>query len=283
MGAEILFKAGIVIAIIAFLAEYMDSTLGMGYGTTLTPVLMLMGFEPMQIVPCILLSELITGLCAGFTHHCLGNVDFRPKTMNVVTIIRSMKLLGIQKSFVKGLPKALRVALLIGSCSVVGSVAAICLAVSIPTLYLKLYIGLLVLAIGLIIIFSLKKQFRFSWKRTVGLSLVASFNKGISGGGYGPVVTGGQLLAGMHEKNAVAITSLAEALTCLVGVLTYLVLKQTIDLSLAPFLIGGALLSVPLSAVTVRQMNVKDMRFVIGIAIIALGVFTLAKVLWGLS
>jgi hypothetical protein len=29
----------------------------------------------------------------------------------------------------------------------------------------------------------------------------------MSGGGYGPVVTGGQLLSGVNGKNAIAITS----------------------------------------------------------------------------
>ena len=62
------FGIGITIVIIAFFAEYIDSTLGMGYGTTLTPLLILFGFEPLQVVPAVLLSELVTGLLAGFTH-----------------------------------------------------------------------------------------------------------------------------------------------------------------------------------------------------------------------
>jgi len=31
----------------------------------------------------------------------------------------------------------------------------------------------------------------FSWKRLIAIGLISSFNKGISGGGYGPLVTGG--------------------------------------------------------------------------------------------
>jgi len=66
------FTEGIKIALIAFLAEYVDSSLGMGYGTILTPVLLLMGFKPLEVVPAVLLSEFATGLLAGFTHHKLG-------------------------------------------------------------------------------------------------------------------------------------------------------------------------------------------------------------------
>lgn len=35
------------------------------------------GYNPLQIVPCILLSELITGLSSSFFHHKFKNADFR--------------------------------------------------------------------------------------------------------------------------------------------------------------------------------------------------------------
>ena len=38
---------------LAFVCEFVDSTLGMGYGTSLTPILLLMGFEPLQVVPAV--------------------------------------------------------------------------------------------------------------------------------------------------------------------------------------------------------------------------------------
>ena len=68
---------GLCIGAIAFLAEYVDSALGMGYGTTLTPILLMMGYEPMQVVPAVLLSELVTGLLAAMAHHVAGNANFR--------------------------------------------------------------------------------------------------------------------------------------------------------------------------------------------------------------
>ena len=39
---------------LAFVCEFIDSTLGMGYGTSLTPILLLMGLEPLQVVPAVL-------------------------------------------------------------------------------------------------------------------------------------------------------------------------------------------------------------------------------------
>jgi len=237
----------IAIIVCAFLFEYLDSTLGMGYGTTLTPMLILFGFGPLQIVPVVLLSELITGLLAAFFHHNEGNVNLKPKTTNISVIIRKLKSLGYIESYKRGIPLHLKVALLLAVCSILGTVVAVFVAVNIPKFWLNLYIGCLVLSMGVLILVTLNKNYNFSWNKITALGLIASFNKGMSGGGYGPVVTGGQILAGMEEKSAISITSLAEGLTCIVGLITYIFFtKAIIDWRLAPYLIIGAVLSVPL-------------------------------------
>ena len=53
---------------------------------------------------------------------------------------------------------------------------------------------------GIVILICINKQFQFSWRKISFLGVVASFNKGMSGGGYGPVVTGDQILSGIKEK-----------------------------------------------------------------------------------
>ena len=61
---------------LAFLFELMDSSAGMGFGTGLTPLLFLLGYEPLQVVPILLISEAITGLTSGMFHHEFENVEF---------------------------------------------------------------------------------------------------------------------------------------------------------------------------------------------------------------
>ena len=273
---ELCLWMGVAIVVIAFFCEYIDSTLGMGYGTTLTPVLLLFGFSPMQIVPAVLLSELISGLLAGFFHHREGNVDFKPKTTNFSIIVRKLKSLGYIESFKRGIPLHLKIALLLAACSIVGTVAAVFVAVNIPKFWLKLYIGCLVFSMGIIIVICMNKEFKFSWNKITLLGLIASFNKGMSGGGYGPVVTSGQILSGVKSKSAVGITSLAEGLTCVVGVITYmLVSKNPLDWKLAPFIVTGAVLSVPLCAVSVKKISAKQLKLSIAVLTIILGGFTI--------
>ena len=280
METELTLAVIFRIVLLAFIAEYVDSTLGMGYGTTLTPILMLMGFAPLEIVPAVLLSELVTGLIAGFTHHVMGNVTFLPKTMRIPLILKRLREEGFVNGVRRGAPLHLKVTLVLASCSILGTVASVLLALNLPTLILKLYIGVLIFGIGIVILATLNRTFRFSWKRIMGLGILASFNKGISGGGYGPVVTGGQLLAGVDSKNAIGITSLAEGLTCVVGVVTYWVNPQSIDWGLAPWLCLGALLSVPFSAWTVKVMKSNKLRLLIGVATVVLGAATIWRTLF---
>jgi uncharacterized membrane protein YfcA len=244
--------AGIVL--IAFLCEFVDSSLGMGYGTTLTPLLILLGFPVLSIVPAVLFSEFISGVSAGVLHHKAGNVNFKRKSHH------------------------LNVALVLTSFSIIGTILAVVIAVSIPKIWLKTYIGLLVFSIGIVILLTRKKNYKFSWKKIMGLGSIASFNKGMSGGGYGPVVVGGQMLSGIDGKNAVAITSLAEGLTCVVGVIVYYLIIGPVDFNLALPLAIGAVVSVPLAVLFTKKIKTEKLRIIIGIVTVVLGASTLLKV-----
>lgn len=245
----------LVILPVAFLAEYVDSSLGMGYGTTLTPILLIVGYAPAQVVPAILLSEFISGVSAGLLHHRVGNVDLRPGT-------RASKTMWI-----------------LAVCSVVGTVAAVILAVRLPAAWVKGYIGVMILGIGLFILAGHRFAGAFSWGKIVGLGTVAAFNKGISGGGYGPLITGGQVLIGVPEKHAVGITSLAEGLVCLVGLGLYLVLQGSLYWGLAVPLTVGAFISLPTATLTVKFLPEHLLRRSIGYATVFLGVLSLANLL----
>jgi uncharacterized membrane protein YfcA len=279
---DISLWVAVTIFIVAFLAEYMDSTLGMGYGTTLTPILLLFGFSPLQVVPSILLSELITGLLAGFFHHQVGNVDFKPKDINLFSIRQELNELGYVKTFARGLPLHLRVALLLAACSIFGTIIAVFIAFNIPKFWVKLYIGILVFSMGVVIIKCLKRNFAFSWKKIALLGVISSFNKGLSGGGYGPIVTGGQILSGIEGRHAIGITSLAEGLTCLVGVVSYLLISGgNVGWKIAPVIIAGAVLSVPLSAISVKKISRWNLKLAIAVLTLILGTITIVQTLIG--
>jgi uncharacterized membrane protein YfcA len=239
----------------ALLCEYIDSSLGMGYGTTLTPLLLIAGFEPLQIVPAVLFSELLSGLAAGFLHHRDGNINW----------LRDVH--------------ARRTATLLILLSAAGAIVAVTIAVSIPRFWFSLAIVIIVLAMGVITLATLRRRIRYRPINVVIVGLVAAFNKGLSGGGYGPLVTAGQVVSGMPAKHAVAITSVAEAFTCLVGLCAFLFLSGGLDWSLAMPLALGALLSVPIATLTVQRLPEPIIRGAVGVLTIALGLLSLIKLI----
>jgi uncharacterized membrane protein YfcA len=281
---ELTVQLIIAITMIAFFCEYVDSTLGMGYGTTMTPVLMLIGFTPIEIVPSVLLSELITGVLSGALHHREGNVNFHFKILNFQRMKDSLKLpepvnsdyhtYGIQIS------THLKVVILLLSATILGSSSAVFTAKILPQRWTSLYISVMVIAMGILILAFYHRTFKYSWKKVVGLGLLASFNKGLTGGGYGPLVVSGQILSGVESKNAIGIASMAEGTTCALGVLIYFLTTGNSGVwCLAPMIIAGAVSSVPFAVKSVKIMNPKLLKVLIAVLTIILGVVTLFKTL----
>jgi hypothetical protein len=248
-------RAAIVVFLLALTCEYVDSSLGMGYGTTLTPLLLLAGFAPLDIVPAVLLSEALTGAAAGLMHQRDGNVNF----------LRDAR--------------ARRTALLLAALSTIGAICAATLAVKVSKETLTLFIAVIIIAMGLLILLTLQRPLRYRPGGIVAIGAVAAFNKSLSGGGYGPLVTAGQVVSGLPSKHAVAITSVAESFTCVVGLATYFALGRQINWGLAVPLVAGALLSVPIATLTVRRLPEKGLRLVVAVVTLTLGALALTTAL----
>lgn len=253
-ASQTLPRTAILVFLVALACEYLDSSLGMGYGTTLTPILLLAGFAPLDVVPAILLSEALTGAAAGLFHQRDGNVNF----------LRDAR--------------ARRTAILLIVLSAVGAIAAATLAVRISKETLTLFIASIIIAMGVIILMTLNRPFRYRAGGIIAVGGVAAFNKGLSGGGYGPLVTAGQVVSGLPPKHAIAITSVAESFTCVIGLAAYLALGRQINWGLTIPLVAGALLSVPIATLTVRRLPEKGMRLVVGLVTLALGALALTAV-----
>ncbi|MDP8213644.1 MAG: sulfite exporter TauE/SafE family protein [Candidatus Euphemobacter frigidus] len=244
-----------LLLVLAFAAEMIDSSLGMGYGTILSPVLIIMGFPPLVVVPSILLSQAFGGFSASVFHHRLKNVELNRRSRDG------------------------RIVLLITVLGVVAVVGAAILATGISKQALKTYIGILVLIMGIILLSRI--HFRFSWKKMIGVGILSSFNKGMSGGGFGPVVTAGQIIAGHNHKNAIGVTTAAEAPICVCGFIAYCFLKGS-DAILQDWIVFvpltvGSLLSTPIGAMITKKFPENKIRPVMGMLVIVLGIWTLAK------
>jgi uncharacterized membrane protein YfcA len=265
----------LIILLLAFAIELINASLGMGWGTIFTPVLILLGIPTLIAVPAVLLSQGLGSIAASVFHTKFENASFNYGSVEI------------------------RTAAIIGSFGVFASLLAALLAVNINKTVLNTYIGLLVLLMGSVILAD--RRFKFSWKKIIGVSLLSAFNKGISGGGFGPIVTGGQIMAGQEQKKAIAITLFSEIPICLVGFFTYLVARAAKEAPGSVFdqpaneflqrmfspkifawelclaLVAGAFLAAPFGALATKVLRNEIVQKAVGVLIVVLGIWTLVR------
>jgi uncharacterized membrane protein YfcA len=250
---ELGIGAYIGIAILAFACELIDSSLGMMYGTILSPVLIIMGFDPLLVVPSILFSQAVGGFVAAVFHHRLGNVYFSLKSVDfkAVCIITAFGIIGVA--------------------------IALAVALNIPSWVMTVYIGVLVITMGAIIL--TRRKFSFSWKRLSLVGFISSFNKAMSGGGFGPVVATGQIISGVNSKNAIGITTLSESPICIASFIGYLLFYPGFTWGMALALLVGAGIAGTVGPYITKYLPGSRLRMIVGILAVVLGIWTLVKVL----
>lgn len=269
---EITLGLFIGVAFIALLCEYIDVSFGGGYGTILSPTLLIIGFVPLVIVPAVLLGQLAGGVVGGYLHHRVGNInlDFR----------RDEKLTKKKAYWLSYIPRSLdaKVVLILAISGIIGGVIGAVSAINIPDIVLRVYIGAMVVGIGVLILVRRNHKGSFTLRKLVGIGLLSAFNKGISGGGYGPLVAGGQLLIGREAKSSIGSAITAEVVVVIAALLSYVFLTGGIYWTLAAATSIGSVIAAPLGAFTVKKLRVKKLKLVVGLVITILGAVTLIQV-----
>ncbi|MCG3223492.1 MAG: sulfite exporter TauE/SafE family protein [Candidatus Heimdallarchaeota archaeon] len=283
----------ILFGVLALVCEYVDSAMGGGYGTILVPILLAFEIEGALLIPAVLLTEIWSGLGSAILHHHVGNADFHVKSKRKKSLEAGEEKEGFKKntrtkeSTVKSIVTSnfsisedLKIVLILSFLGILGGVGAAFLAISINALFVKIYIGVLVIIIGVVV--TLKMKWKFAWWKISAIGLLAAFNKGLSGGGYGPLISSGQMIVDRNPRQAVASTSLSEATVCIASLVIYFVANGT---RLTPAfgylvlaLLVGSLASIIPAVMTVKYLNIRRLQPIIGIVTILLGIFTLLRI-----
>lgn len=244
----------VVFCFFAFLMEVIDSSIGMGYGTVLSPLLLALGIQPLIVVPSILISQAIGGLVASIRHQFLGNFDIKKRDSRDYKTVVAITVLGL-----------------------LGTVIGCFVAFNIPKFYLKTYIGLIVLLMGTLML--LNKKMKFSYYKMYLVGLFASFNKAVTGGGFGPVTTGGQVVSGNGLKSSVGVTTASEVLVCLIGFFIYVFINGFDGLLISFVLCVGAFIGALVGPLITKKLDQKTCRVVVSVFMLVLGLYTILKVI----
>lgn len=87
------FDLILYIILLAFIIEFIDAFAGMGFGIVV-PVLILIGYSPLEVVFAVLFNSAILSLAAGIFHHKFGNVDFNLKSRDLKFMARNPRALA---------------------------------------------------------------------------------------------------------------------------------------------------------------------------------------------
>ncbi|OAH62959.1 permease [Dietzia cinnamea] len=248
-------KTLIVLGVVGAIAQLIDGSLGMAYGVTSTTLLVAAGIAPAAASASVHFAEIGTTLASGFSHHKLGNVDWR--------IVRILAVPGA-----------------------IGAFAGATLLSSLPADVAKPVVGVILLALGLYVLYRFlalggrRPEFKGRVRTAflVPLGLVGGTLDSLGGGGWGPVGTTSLLSSGRVEpRKVVGSIDTSEFVVAVGGSLGFLLGLGAagIDWGYALALLIGGVVVAPFAAWLVKHLPAR----VLGTAAGGLIVVTNARTL----
>lgn len=245
----------LILAVVGFFAQLVDGSLGMAYGVTSSTLLLAAGVAPASASAAVHLSEIGTTLVSGFSHHKLGNVDWR--TVRIIAIPGG-----------------------------IGAFAGATILSSIDGDVAKPWVAALLLGLGLYVTFRFfilggrRPQFKglVSGFFLAPLGLVAGLMDAIGGGGWGPVGTTTLLSTGRLEpRKVVGSIDASEFIVALAGSVGFLLALGTagVDFGYVIALLVGGVIAAPFAAWLVRRIPARVLGTAAGGVIVLTNVRTI--------
>lgn len=250
----------LLIALVGFVAQLVDGSLGMAYGVTTTTLLLAIGTNPAAASATVHLAEIGTTLVSGASHWKFGNVDWK-----VVARI--------------GVPGA------------IGAFAGATVLSNISTEIAAPVMAIILLTLGAYILVrfttfglprgNLGKPLR---KRFLGpLGLFAGFVDATGGGGWGPVGTPALLASGRIEpRKVIGSIDTSEFLVAVAASLGFLFSlgSQGINWAWAGAILLGGVVAAPVAAYLVRHVPPRLLGSLVGGMIILTNTRSLLRSDW---
>ena len=256
----------IIWGIIGFIAQFIDGTLGMGYGVFSASIIIATGVMPAIASASVHTAEIFTTLVSGGSHLFFGNV--KKEWLMVMTVP-----------------------------GVIGGAAGAYFLVSIPGDIIKPFVAAFLAILGLVILFRFIKYRAPSTRNHDGgahskvssvvnrrktklpaLGFFAAFMDAVGGGGWGPIATPGLILGENAEpRKAIGTVNLIEFfVTISISVTFFLTLGwESYDWPLVGALMCGGVIAAPLAAFLCKKLPIRILGISIGILLIATNLRTL--------
>jgi siroheme synthase-like protein len=233
-----------------FLAQMVDGSMGMGYGTISTVFLLAVGVPPAIVSSRVHAARAFSSGVSGYSHHRFGNINKK--------LFRALVVPGI-----------------------VGAIIGASLAfyfqkyaqwVRIPLSLYTIYLGYYIIKKAF-----RKKQYDNKVKQAGWLASVGGFMDAFAGGGWGALVTGTLLAKRRNPRYVIGSVCLAEFFVVFCSAVTFFIFLKHIPIADVAGLIIGGLVAAPIAARLVGILPMKTMFLAVGLLVILTSSFTLWK------
>ena len=250
MSVHVDKRAFLLMLITGFIAQMADGSLGMGYGTISTTVLLAYGVNPAIVSSRVHSARVFSSAVSGYSHHRFGNIN-------------------------KKLFKALIIPGVVGAA--IGAACAFYFQkystwVRVPVSLYTVYLGYFIVRKAF------KKQNKTDKiKRAGWLASAGGFMDAFAGGGWGALVTSTLISKRKSPRYVIGSVCLAEFFVVLTSSILFFILLKSIPLLEVLGLIVGGLVAAPIAARLVGKLPLKTMFILVGGLVIITSFFTLWK------
>lgn len=238
----------ILYALIGFVAQLVDSSLGMSFGALSSSLLLMAGLPPQSLSATVHAAEIFGGSAAAASHWKLGNID--------VSTIKKLALPAL-----------------------VGAILGALLVTRFDNETLRPLIGLYFAGIGIVIIVKTLFPSFISLIRTRRevLGFFGGFLDAFGGAGWGEFVSSGLLLRGFDIRKIIGSLIAVELM---LAVTVTIIFFSTTGLTLWPVIISlslGAVLAAPLGAWVCKTVPAKPLTLCVGTLVTLIGLKTVVE------
>jgi uncharacterized protein len=235
----------LLLALVGLIAQLVDGSLGMAYGTTSQSLLLAVGIAPALASASVHIAEVGTTAASGASHWRFGNVDW-------------------SKVWVLAIPGAIGAFL-----------GAVVLSSFITAEAAEPIVAVFLFGLGVFVLarFSFRRHERPVWERPVPraflapLGLIAGFLDAAGGGGWGPISTPTLLSSGrMQPRKIIGTVDTSEFLVALSASFGFLFALSFTEIpwTVVGALLVGGVLAAPVAAYIVRILPARILGSAVG-------------------
>lgn len=241
-----------IMLLTGFIAQLVDGSLGMGYGTISTTFLLANGVNPAIVSSRVHAARVFSSGVSGYQHHRFGNINKK--------LFKNLVITGMMGAVL--------------GATLAGLVQQYAFYIKIPLSFYTLFLGYHIIRKAFT-----KQRNGAKVKHAGWLAGIGGFTDAFAGGGWGTLVTSTLISKRKNPRYVIGSVCLAEFFVVFASALTFFIVLKHIPLFDVAGLIIGGIIAAPVAARLAGKLPVKKMYVAVGVMVMITSIVTLWKAL----